>query len=307
MVQIGPDGILTYEEQVRFWAQDPLPKDYGQIHVSHRTAFGRDDVQIDDQGDITAMPALHKKPCFGIITAVLRHYKSSVGTFWANGKPMLTRCGRCPIRGVCKTVVFTRIKSDPELTKAVLAWRDAGRDNFGKEWSLLVDAVVKRGPFASVNDDLIRRSYSPQAERRRIADAARKKAKRAADRPFDGFRVDEDYFAFKAERLRRYERLTAAVAHPEAPFNIAGLDREQISLTVACWEAAFLRARAIKSVTPYTLATWFHMRRRFTDRRRRDLAVELRSCLKRIESLENMLMPGSKDEKLWGKFSLPLR
>ncbi len=109
-----------YEAEVFAWGNG---KPWGKGNLNHQTSFGPDDVQTDGLGNITLMPLLHRKPCFGRPEVYLRQHgrKKTIKVYGRDREVAASRCGSCLIAAACKKVVFERIKSDTNIRAAVRA------------------------------------------------------------------------------------------------------------------------------------------------------------------------------------------
>jgi hypothetical protein len=137
------------------------------------------DIETDDHGNITKMPEIDAKPCFGdVITFVLDgnppKRTSKSGRLW-NG---VSKCTRCRAYEACSIVTAERIVVDPAIDSAHVAINPARGVvlRAGKRFDAFVETVIKHGPFQSVNDSYMaaRKSRDREARRKRYAEQVKR-------------------------------------------------------------------------------------------------------------------------------------
>lgn len=202
--------------------------------LSHKDVIEPDDVELDREGNITDMPLLRGKPCFGRPETFLRHGDRE-RVIRLNGRQMPStnhQCRSCPLATwqSCKTVVEHRVQADRGMREAYAAWvkksdPNAGKRNFvgqtGRLWGEFKRAIAARGPFSNANDDALaeeevrnRRSEVDQwrtnkAKQRHKARERRKREQQLPSRQFIENAI--------RERDNRRDALEAALADPRNP------------------------------------------------------------------------------------------
>lgn len=303
---------MPYERQLR-WASKLDP--WEGLNMPE-TRIVRKDVNVVD-GNVTRMPPLGGRPCFGNPIAWVVH--GMVPTRWATVRGaktiVQTRCGLCKAREGCGKVAEARLVATPEIAKAAGELRsEGGRAELASQRSQsaraalgrLLRALDARGAFTSVNDEYARQW--PAAERQRIREqaAARKRVQRereaaASLRNHEIHPLLADHLLSEAHfRRQRY-----------AAFRVSGSAPSQITLDPTGDNKSFTadvwlireRLRLLdRSTTAYGVAK---------EMINADLSYELghevlrgrvRAALKRIDLLEAARMPGT-DEIVWPTFN----
>lgn len=243
-------------------------KHWGRLN--QKTEIHPDDVELDATGNITKMPLLEDKPCFGRPETLLRHGERTrqFTTKWGTQVDVETHCGRCPssTRSSCIKVVTHRVKVNPTIHSALKAWQKHCDDHLGgareytgpgagELWLAFKKAIAARGPFTSVNDDAV---AAAQAERKaqqtakwRVSKAAyrdklREKRRRARQLPSAQFVANA-----RDERDRRIGALRDAMDDPQQPRCISKVPLARRDRTAALTaNAAFVREILIEANRP---------------------------------------------------------
>lgn len=116
-------------------------------------------------GNITTTPLLFGKPCFGVLTAYLRH-RDTTRMVKGKGRVPSSRCARCHISEQCKALVHRRVNADDDLNRFYDRWmmNDGPRsfavgqrlnDDAQIAWDLLCRVAIKKS-FKSINDKALR-------------------------------------------------------------------------------------------------------------------------------------------------------
>lgn len=101
--------LLSYSDRVLHWSRDePTTKGF---RIDNKTSIASNQIRLDGAGNITKMPELLNKPCFGIPTAWLRHGRQKA-IFNKNTKQYEhnSRCDICRVNLACKKVIKSRIR-----------------------------------------------------------------------------------------------------------------------------------------------------------------------------------------------------
>lgn len=321
----------SYLEKVhRFGLSHPYV-DSDQKHVSIRNAtyFPSTKVATDGKGNITDMPLLVGKPCFGIITAYLRHGLAHPTIRDERFRSPGTRCGRCRVKHACVSVCKERIGAVPALSKAVAHWYEhGGRDQFHthdmpETWSALIETAARK-IYKSSNDKAVSHYWVSHHARRKSADAARKQKEREAaiahyearqaqlrkeehlrrrieflhDEKLVSWSVVEQVFRVRIERA-------AILLHAKqsdcAPSWLRRLSKKSVWLMASVWAARQLRILSGRKCDPWDVANIMY----YENWRMGFVSFELLPLLDglfwRIDKLErNPLVIG--DLNIWAPF-----
>lgn len=284
------------------------------IPMRNQSDFGWYDVKTDKKGNVTSMPLLVGRPCFGIITARLRH-GTLADTIIRRGKfagTVPSRCGRCNVHDACHRLVDERITAKPVIADAVKNWANkGGRDIFKTQeafhanrgsWTTLVQ-TVRNNVFTSVNDQAVAASWiaeeKARLERDRIRKAEeRRKARRRGIIDFD--------LAKQAmvERNDRIVRLEHARKHASPPHWITKLNDQSSTIIADAWMTHYL-LRAAKNITnPSSIATKMMKRGRYRHLAHGSLRARLKNDLARAIQLDLIILDG-ETLPIWKPF-LPI-
>lgn len=195
MLSNGMKGLKRLELEpytakvLRWGGRDPIPE---AVRLSNTAKFLPAHVKTDKAGNITRMPELTGKPCFGIPTAYLRH-----GRRRASYVPRLkerkhnSRCDRCKIRKACVKVVIERVKvvaqASSEFRQLLGVWSEAegmeaggfdrASEKLGKgHWTRMIHLLAEVD-FSNSNDEHVAAHWD---ERCAEAEKKERNAKAAA-------------------------------------------------------------------------------------------------------------------------------
>lgn len=179
-------------------------------------------------GNVTRMPQLPCKPCFGNPAAWLVHGVNEVKK--ARRGIVQTRCGRCTAREGCRVVSEARLAITPEIAQAAGDFRAAGGSDMlwkpdpqhltaKHRLNKLLEKLREYGPFTSVNDDYatqwiqeqrdVHRQRATERKRKERANKA-KMALRNQEVPLLLVKRLEGERIFRAELFRRFQREVSA-------------------------------------------------------------------------------------------------
>lgn len=301
---------LSHGERIRHWGSEkpwngvrlpPIPKPFESSRVSvHR-------------GDITAMPLLVGRPCFGQPTAIMRH---GGGRQWnpRTQSWVPDRCGRCAVQAACKYVVAERLRSTPEIDDRYREWVHLG----GREatWATkgpagtaaviyrdLIRLLTTQVMFTSVNDALVAAHYDELEERRRAKDAERKRkerAKRSLERARQGEFDEVVLNALHGQLAWRYAAHRRAQAHPQGPPQVIK------AKTASIFDARVWLAKTrltLRGITTNDSNVAREMQAIGFEQHRSHGALRdaVRRALGRIDRLERTRLPG-ESEPIWPLF-----
>lgn len=304
---------MSFNEKLRhFNRKDP----WDGLQLPNTTAVPRSSVNLIG-GDVTRMPPLGGKPCFGNPIAWIAHgvietiqFKEVIGK---------TRCGRCKAREGCCRVAEERLNISTEVASAAQAFRAAGgakayhyetqRTDAAQALGRLERALVAAGPFTSKNDTYA--ANWPRDEKRRVLDndARRQREKRARDarRELKEHLVPEEIVSqLEHERTFRIVRFRWFAKSAGAPKTVTiDPDGTNAVFTADVWRAKTLlsiRATRTKSITAYAIAGLMTDEGRNYGLEREVLRDRVTRALKRIAVLETRLLPEANGP-VWPAFS----
>lgn len=304
---------MSFNEKLRYFQRkDP----WEGLHLPNKTAVPRSSVNLID-GNVTRMPKLGGKPCFGNPIAWIAH--AVIETVQLKDFIAKTRCGRCKAREGCGRVAEERLNISPEVASAAQAFRAAGgatayhretqRIDAPQALGRLEKALVAAGPFTSKNDTYA--ANWPRDERRRVLDndARRQREKRARDarRELKEHLVPEEIVSqLEHERIFRIVRFHWFANSAGAPKTVTvDPDGTNAAFTADVWRAKTLlsiRATQTKSITAYSIAGLMTDEGRNYGLEREVLRDRVTRALKRIAVLETRLLPEANGP-VWPAFS----
>lgn len=299
----------THEERI-------AKGDYESFTIPMRNQgdFGWYDVKTDKKGNITSMPLLVGRPCFGIITARLRH-GTLTDTTIRRGKfvrMVPSRCGRCNVHDACHRLVDERIKASSDIEEAVKVWsKKGGRNIFETQeafhanrgcWTTLVQ-TVRNKVFTSVNDQAVAASWIAEEKARLEKDRIRKAEERRKARRRGVVDFDLAKQAM-VERNDRIVRLEHARKHASPPHWITKLNDQSSTNIADAWMTHYLLRSAKNITNPSSIATKMMKRCRYRHLAHGSLRARLKNDLARAIQLEIIVLDG-ETSPIWKPF-LPI-
>lgn len=169
-----------------------------RCNLRHDTDFLPGDVETDGCGNVTSMPLLPKKPCFG---RPERFFRALVGsTPWLDKdwerRPGNTPCNTCFERSpgvyeACLNLSEERVASHPNIQAMLDDWmRETGdtlgmrafAGRLGQRWQKFLEAIIHVGGWSNVNDDQLRVFLQVKSTEDRVRRNDIRKAKRIRER-----------------------------------------------------------------------------------------------------------------------------
>lgn len=210
--------IMPHDEAVRnLGAAQPFKNEkFPPIKV----AVLPDAVVLDGRGNVTSMPPLIGRPCFGRVEYFLRHrHKYPRTKIIGEDKREVknsSRCDLCPVRAACAKVVAARVKSDINLMLTV-------KDCFGPSldrnepvtftgqvgqnlWQPVLTSIIGVGPWQTSNDEHVRivvENHRANQLRKWRDFSQKRRAAAVRNNEPDQWVIDQA----PAERVRRYAAL----------------------------------------------------------------------------------------------------
>jgi hypothetical protein len=302
----------THAAKIQHWSQEKpwdglkLPKKLPFIKSGH--------IQLDAAGNISRMPPLIGRPCFGQVTAYLRH--GGHQPFWNPkvGQWMNSRCMRCPVRDACEYVCEERLRVTPAIEKAYREWRANGGRN--STWSKpsgsmarikyrdLLDLLKTTVAFSNSNDEIAIAHCEKVIEDRRIKDRDRKWKNRlraqlesARAGEFDADVVD----VLTRQRIWRQVQHMQARAHPNGPMQLKRVPDDASLFDSHAWVAKTMLELRGAAVNASSIATVMQSQGFDALRSQNALRDRVRRALTRIALLERLHLPG-RSEPVWPAF-----
>lgn len=304
---------MSFNEKLRYFQRkDP----WDGLSLPNKTVVPRSSVNLID-GNVTRMPKLAGKPCFGNPIAWIAH--AVIETVQLKDVIVPTRCGRCKAREGCGRVAEERLNISPEVASAAQAFRAAGgarayhhktqRTDASQALGRLEKALVAAGPFTSINDEYA--ASWPRDEKQRILDSAahRQREKRARDarRELREHLVPEEIVShLEHERMFRIVRFRQFAKSAGAPKTVTvDPNGTNAAFTADVWHARMLlsiRAGQTKTITAYAIAGLMTGEGRSYGLEQEVLRDRVGKALKRIAVLETRFLPEANGP-VWPAFS----
>lgn len=288
---------LSHVERLQQWnGQRPweglrLPKKIVDLRPGHIQMRG---------GDIVRMPLLIGRPCFGEVTAFLRH--GGHQPFWNPRTKMFmdSRCMRCPVQSTCEFVASERLRATPEIDAAYRAWLAAGgrKSTWIKQpgyaahrYRDLLRLLETQVRFTNVNNAAAAQFHQAALEQAREKDRLRQQAKRLrirlqklADGEFD----PEVESILEKQRVWRMIQFRMLKQHAECPNNIRRTVDSSAEFDSWVWMAKTRIELRSEAVNPYRIAQELHRLGRETGRSVNALRDAVSRTLRRIATLERL-------------------
>ncbi|MFL9840515.1 hypothetical protein ABS767_06020 [Sphingomonas sp. ST-64] len=253
------------------------------------------------------MPLLKGKPCFGMPQVFVRHGKRTRMTTTRYGTRIETethRCGRCKIRDSCSNLTRERLRSDRNISAALLEWNrfcariHNGNPTFSREagrcWQKFLKALADHGPFANSNDALLAEEEALDREKKLEKwrrDKLRQRANERASRRAAGL-PPPDAFVAEAmfQRDLRVDELLALAGRSDMPARIQKITPQDANvtanITADAWLGRLLIAASGGSPTPGGVARWMIKEGRAQGKSYPVLKARMKRDLARVDMLE---------------------
>ncbi|MEP2988465.1 MAG: hypothetical protein ABJN65_15710 [Parasphingorhabdus sp.] len=294
------------------WAKKE-PTHYREVvaRLPNKSEFGPDDVELDDFGNITDMPLLIGKPCFGIPTAFLRHGGKQSVYVHRQKKRQPSRCMKCNVRLACEKVCLARIKLIPEMKEAIQSWQDKGGRKGLKTpvkypkcdvAMQKIARLTKENPFQSSNDERVREHYKQKKIDFLEKDRLRKRRARA--RALKAGRLDDDVLDyFDRCRFYRLNLLREECRRAPLPPKLRHLDAQgMMNTTDVFLERSILLAEHSK-VNPSVVAKRLMKKGKANGSSHNVLRARVSKDLQRIQFLESS-RSSVRSGNIWPKFNV---
>lgn len=318
---MNPDYVA---EVRRFGGSKPyLDSSGSRKNLSHRKNLQPDEVETDRRGNVTGMPLLKSKPCFGRPERLLRGLFEAEPWYDDDGNRRLseTQCHRCEERSLgtflaCLDVAAERIESDPAIEAAFVEWIDATGTASGsacfsgahsRRWQAYLDAIAAHGGWSNINDDQVKVDAIAVAAKERSRRRERSKARRQAERDRRGSLgqpvTAEFHKSIDLERGRRAALLKGLRRvrgeKPQDTLWLRNLPDETCERVADVWWARELVERSRGFSTGKAIAEELFASGRSNGMTMATLQARVSDDLRRIAKLED----ASSGEPLWPKWS----
>ena len=217
-------------------------------------------------GNITGMPLIVGRPCFGILTAFLR-FRAATKFVKGKGQQPASRCWTCKSKEHCDGVIRRRIEASPAIKGAFHRWllaegpsdilKPGWQGRTGSTWRRLVTACIAN-PFTSSNVALVAAHYRENDEK--LLDADRRRQAMNRKRNAQVGALDPRHLQdLKVAQARRARVLVAAVNEARinrVPKALALLPDQSVRELLDVWLAReTLKAQKLQA-RPSAIARW---------------------------------------------------
>jgi hypothetical protein len=306
---------MSSAEKVRHWGQEkPWELEGTALRFPRIKEVAPPQIALDGRGNITRMPSLIGRPCFGQVAAYLRHGGGRYVFSPRTRSMQPTRCTKCLASKACAFVAEQRLVSTPTLADLYREWRSlGGRDyTWPKKGSPGTAAVAYRPllrelrnlTFASVNDQRVQEHYVAVIRVKSEKDRERKRrerAKRTIEKARAGEITCEVQTVLDGHRAWRAVEHYKACQHPEAPKCLRRLPIDTSRFDANVW-AAYNRVRFRgETPNPYNCSVELHRMGLEQDRSINALRDRVRRSIERLHVLERLRLDGAA-EPVWPRF-----
>lgn len=307
---------MSSAEKIRYWGQKkPWVIDGITLRLPRIQQLAPPQVAVDGNGNITRMPLLIGRPCFGQVTAYLRHGGTTFAYSPRTRSMHPTRCTKCLARTACKFVAQERLESTPTLTQLYREWRGSGGRvyTWPKKGPPGTAAVHMRSllrelqqlTFTSINDHRVQQHYESVIRQKAATDRERKRrerAKQAIEKARAGEINSDVQVVFRGHRAWHAVEHIKASRHPMAPKCLRKLPIETSRFDAAVWEA-YNRVK-LRDVNPNPYSCSVELQRMGIEQHRSINALRdrVKRSIDRMHVLERLRLDGAT-EPVWPRFT----
>lgn len=292
-------------------------------NLSHRTNLQPDEVETDGRGNVTDMPLLKGKPCFGRPERLIRGLFE--GEAWydehGNRRPGETPCHRCEELCLgtflaCQNVASERIGTAPAIEAAFVDWIDATGNASGpvcfsgahsRRWKAYLDAIASHGGWTNINDDQVKVAAITAAENDRKRRRENERVRRQRERELRaslGRPVTAEFLkSVDLERDRRAIHLKSLRVvrgdKPQDTLWLRNLPDETCERVANVWRAREVVERSNGFSSGKAIAEELDASGHSNGMTLATLQARVSDDLKRIKKLED----DTAGESLWGKWT----
>jgi hypothetical protein len=311
---------MPHADKINHWGgKSPWKIDGANLKLPFKsTAFPAGHIQMDDRGNITRSPWLVNRPCFGQVTAFLRHGGNGHVFCPKTGGYQPDRCSRCPVAKACAFVCEKRLSCTPAIQELYLEWKHRGGRSSswpksGKPGSASVTLrrlldVLRKHPFTSDNDDRVQKYYEGLINERRLKERERKRVERvkvAIENARHGELSQELKQVLNAQCVWRSERYKELQRHPSAPLSLRKGRGDTVMFDSLVWLARTRIELRGGRPNPSNCARELHVLGLEHARNHNALRDKTGRSLRRIGLLESISMPDNLNgDRVWPRFTI---
>ena len=310
---------MSHAEKISYWrGERPWKVDGANLKLVFKSKpFPPGHVHMDDHGNILRMPPLVNRPCFGQVTAYLRHGGNGHVFSPKTGGYHPDRCARCPVAEACAFVCEKRLSCTPAIQELYHEWKHRG----GKQSSWpksgrpgsasvvlprLLDAL-KKHPFTSDNDGRVQKYYEERIEEHQRRERERKRGERVKQAFLNARRgqlspevkqVLHEQCIWRSKRYEEVQRL------PLAPLSLRKRNGGTVIFDALVWMACKRIEFRGDRPNPSSCARELQKLGLEHGRTHNALRDKTGRSLKRIGLLESTPMPGDPSgDPVWPRFT----
>ena len=295
---------MNYNDKLRHWNRE---SPWGDENIKFRFNNKIPDNfnVIINKGNIIKMTSLIGRPCFGIVTALLR-FGDEKKYIPGRGVVNSSRCGYCKFRTECERVVQKRISASDKISKNYKDWliarnRIGARKNKSNDirdsiqWKWLLDALI-REPFTNSNDAAVAIYHKNKEDEEREKDRIRKQEARRM-----GVKAgclddvhEQDLMRAMKQRLRRLNNARVDAVRLDKPRTLSRLPMESLRELGGTWYGREYLRLTNQQYGPAAIARYLVRRGwNFDNKKFGALSARVNCDLRRIENFEAMTFEGS--------------
>jgi hypothetical protein len=308
---------MSSAEKIRYWVQErPWEIDGKRLRLPPCRSFSPSQIELDSAGNVTRMPLLLSRPCFGQPTAFLRHASRRFVYSPRQKSYQPTRCERCPVKSACAFVAEERLQSTPKLAELYREWRNLGGAE--QTWptngpagtaavrvrELLLE--LQKMTFTTHRDQEVRDHYEQTIEAKLAEDRERKRRERerqAIEKARVGEITPEVERVLDGHRAWRAVEHRRAAAHPKAPRWLRQAQRNDSLFDASVWLAYTRISLRGRDPNPYSCAVELHRMGLELHRSVNALRDRVGRSIERMHRLQRLNINDPKDP-VWPRFTL---
>jgi hypothetical protein len=308
---------MSSAEKIRHWVQEkPWELDGKRLRLPTCRPFSPGQIRLDHAGNITMMPPLVGRPCFGQPTAFLRHGNRRFVYSPRQKSYQPTRCERCPVKRACAFVAEERLQSTPKLADLYREWRNLGGAD--QTWpangpagtaavrvrELLFE--LQKMAFTTHRDDEVRDHYERVVKAKLAKDRERKRRDRerqAIKKARAGEITPEVERVLHGHKTWRAVEHRKAAAHAAAPKWLRRAEKDDSLFDASVWLAhtrIWLRGR---NPNPYSCALELHRMGLEQHRSVNALRDRVGRSIERMRRLQRLHI-NDQEHPVWPPFTL---
>jgi hypothetical protein len=308
---------MSSAEKIRYWVgEKPWHVEGKRLRLPRVRGISPGQVALDADGNVTRMPLVIGRPCFGQPTAFMRHGGARY-TYSPRQKSWHpTRCTRCPVSNACAFVAEERLQSTPKLRELYREWRNlGGRDQMWPQSGPMGSGAVKlrelllelqKMTFTTHRDHEVQDHYQRVIEAKLVKDRERKRRereRRTIEKAMAGDITPEVEQVLDGHRMWRAAEHRKAASHAKAPKWLRHLPPDAHMFDANVWLAhtrVWLRG---DNPNPYNCAVEFHRMHLEEDRSVNALRDRVGRSIDRLHRLQRLHLSDAK-HSVWPRFTI---